>query len=138
MTFLKTLIRLSLVASLGSLGMASGSPSFAADDVPAETDMIHQCVVLGGTEIPQPPGSQITACCYDDPESVFQGCYICDEFGQDCLFEPATPDWEPGRRGAWLQMFQQYMPAEIVDPATPVVSPFAILRYMPAISPVLR
>ncbi len=51
--------------------------------------MILECEILGGKKIPQSPGSTITACCYDN------GCWICDENGDDCNFDPAyfSPAW---------------------------------------------
>ena len=44
---------------------------------------ILECQLLGGEVVPQPPGSSITACCYEN------GCWICDADGNDCEFEPA-------------------------------------------------
>ena len=44
---------------------------------------IVECELLGGTVVKQPPGSGITACCYEN------GCWICDEKGDDCVFDPA-------------------------------------------------
>ena len=51
---------------------------------------ILECELLGGEVIKQPEGSGITACCYDN------GCWICDEKGDDCVFDPAysAPFWE--------------------------------------------
>ena len=51
---------------------------------------ILECKLLGGEEVKQPPGSGITACCYEN------GCWICDEKGNDCTFDPAysAPFWE--------------------------------------------
>jgi len=68
-----------LCVVLAMVFMASSAKA-ASSEVDIEA---LQCPLLGGTTIPQPAGSTITACCYDD------GCYICDANGSNCEFDPA-------------------------------------------------
>lgn len=75
--------------------MAS-SASAANDDV---SDLIELagCDAIGGTVIPQPAGSAITACCTETD------CYICDANEDNCeldVFSKPTGDGKPGRPAA--------------------------------------
>ena len=70
-----------------------GSIAACQPQSPANTGrsgMIIECELLGGTVVTQPPGFPITACCYEN------GCWICDEAGNDCVFDPvyAAPFWD--------------------------------------------
>jgi len=60
---------------------------------------VLECELLGGTVVPQPPGSAITACCYES------GCWICDANGNDCTFDEAYGFKRPVLR------FKLYSPA---------------------------
>jgi hypothetical protein len=75
-----------IVFSLFVLGAIAGCQT-TSQGKPAK---ILECELLGGTIVDQPAGSGITACCYDN------GCWICDEKGDDCVFDPAysAPFWE--------------------------------------------
>jgi len=84
------------------------------------------CVANGGTEIPQPPGSSITACCTNDPDNEVQYCIICDEYGEDCQMDIAE-----SRRPDRMQP-AQIEPPEVVAPIEPVSPRFNFHRITPA------
>lgn len=49
------------------------------------------CQVHGGQDIPQPPGSSITACC------TATACVICDTDWENCAIDPAYSQRPIGR-----------------------------------------
>lgn len=69
---------------MATVFMASGA-SAADDDL---SDLVESvgCDAIGGTTIPQPAGSAITACCTETE------CYICDENGGDCTLDDSYRD----------------------------------------------
>lgn len=80
------------------------NPATATAAAPAQNTQngkVLECELLGGTVIPQPPGSAITACCYDEGET--RGCWICDENGNDCVFDEANARPDYGQR-PWVIM----------------------------------
>ena len=62
----------------------------------ADNGKIVECELLGGEVVRQPKGSPITACCYEN------GCWICDEAGNDCKFDPvySMPFWQEALKKA--------------------------------------
>ena len=93
-----TMLRLIPATALVLASMASSHPSMAApnNNFGNQDGKVLECELLGGTVVPQPRGSNITACCYDEGE--VRGCWICDENGNDCTFDEAYQDQGPAQR----------------------------------------
>ncbi len=93
---------LPIIATAFCFAMAPAAPSIAAANQTPQDGKIIECQLLGGTVISQPPGSAITACCYDGADGGISGCWICDANGNDCTFDesyrrpPGLPAFEPG------------------------------------------
>jgi hypothetical protein len=82
--------------AFGTLLLAVAGAVLTGQALAADNDgKVIECELLGGDVVAQPPGSAITACCYEN------GCWICDAQGNDCSFEPAAdrigPTTPPGR-----------------------------------------
>ena len=96
------MFRTSLLLAAVLFGFSLSSPTYAAANTGIGGSPIDDCRLDGGTIIPQPAGSTITACCYDDD---LKGCWICDEAGNDCVFDTLNVQTHLGR--AW--------PGQLVD-----------------------
>jgi hypothetical protein len=107
------MIKLISATALVLTSLAVSSPSMAApNNHQGNNDgKVLECELLGGTVVPQPAGSNITACCYDEGE--IRGCWICDENGNDCTFDEAYRNPVFGQR-PWL--------------VTPVFQPQALMQ----------
>ena len=106
-----------IIATAFGFATAPAAPSIAAPNQTPQDGKIIECQLLGGTVIPQPPGSAITACCYDGADGGPAGCWICDANGNDCTFDesyrrpPGLPAFEPG--------FGELAPAGVVTTPPP-------------------
>lgn len=74
-------LAIAIIAAAGALLLAAPSAVRAADNNDGKA---IECELLGGDVVAQPPGSAITACCYES------GCWICDAQGNDCTFQPVA------------------------------------------------
>ena len=80
-------IAITAAAALSLTG-ALTTPTLAVGPSPG-MDPLEWCLLSGGTEIPQPPGSSIQACCVEG-----EGCIICAADWTDCTYDP--PYSRPG------------------------------------------
>ena len=109
-----------------ALFIFTAPPSSAAPNNSINDGKIIECQLLGGTVIPQPPGSGINACCYDNGE--VQGCWICDENGNDCVFDKASRLPGVGTSPAYIGLFLN--PPGVVQ-WQPVLPAPLVLQFAP-------